>query len=199
MAHDSTSNDPFAFFARVFAEAEAHEHIPYAQAATLSTVDGDRADARIVLVHAFDGDGFLFGSDTRSGKAEQLRRRPGAALTFHWQPLERQVRIRGHVEGGTDEESDLTFDDRPRESRITAWASQQSREVTSREALESRFELARGRFDDSQPVPRPDSWRAYRLVPDAVEFWSARRFRLHERVLFRRQPNGDWQRRLLEP
>ena len=191
--------DPFEQFAAWYNEADGHESVRYAHAATLATSGRNGPDARIVLVHGWSGGGFIFGSDTRSAKAEQLRHDPSAALVFYWPELERQVRLRGRIEDGGEDESDQTFDDRPRESRITAWSSQQSRAIASREVLERRFDEARARFDDSQPVPRPDTWRAYRLVPKVFEFWSARRFRLHERIIYRRQPNGDWRRGVLEP
>lgn len=197
MSH--SPHDPFADFAAWLAEAEAHEAVRYAHAATLSTVGISGPDARVVLVHGWNGGGFVFGTDTRSVKAEQLRHEPAAALTFHWDPLERQVRIRGQVELGSEAEGDQSFDDRPQASRITAWASQQSREIASREVLERRFEEARARFGDSRAVPRPDTWRAYRLIPRVFEFWSARSFRLHERILYVRQPNGDWRRGVLQP
>ena len=107
------------------------------------------------------------------------------------------MRIRGRVEAATDAEADLTFDDRPRASRVTAWAACQSRPVGGRDVLEARYAEASSRFADA-PVPRPETWRAYRLVPSAIEFWQARRYRLHERQLFERQGTG-WRVTLLEP
>lgn len=190
---------PIPTFLEWLADAEDHDAIRYANAATLATVEGDGVDARVVLVHRVDARGFLFGSDTRSPKARQLRRHPAAALTFYWGPLDRQVRIRGDVVLATATDANHTFDDRPRESRITAWVCQQSREVAGRPVLERRFAEALERFDEDQTVPRPDTWRAYRLAPTRLEFWQARPYRLHERHVFEREPNGDWRSTVLEP
>ncbi|MEM1181678.1 MAG: pyridoxamine 5'-phosphate oxidase [Acidobacteriota bacterium] len=195
----SPSDDPIMILLEWLADAAEHDAIQYAGAATLATVDGDGADARIVLVHEVDGRGLLFGTDTRSPKAHQLRLHPSAALTFYWSPLERQIRIRGTVELADEAAAEKTFDDRPRGSRITAWACQQSREVSDRRVLEGRFAQAEGRFDAGHPVPRPDTWRAYRLVPESLEFWTAQRFRLHDRQAFQKEPNGRWRRFTLEP
>ncbi|MEO1084293.1 MAG: pyridoxal 5'-phosphate synthase [Acidobacteriota bacterium] len=198
-AAPNPAEDPVDVLLEWLADAEAHADIRYAGAATLATVDGDGVDARVILVHAVDDRGLLFGTDTRSPKARQLRSNPAAALTLYWGPLERQVRVRGAVEPCDGDAADETFNDRPRGSRVTAWACQQSREVTDRGVIESRFSEAEALFAAAPEVPRPDTWRAYRLVPERFELWSAGRFRLHRRRGFERKPGGGWRRYTLEP
>lgn len=194
-----TSTEPIRRFARWYEEATSHEAIRYPHAACLATVGREGADARVVLVHAVDATGFVFGTDIRSTKARQLARDPNAALVFDWSILDRQVRIRGPVEMASDSDADLTFDDRPRPSRITAWAAEQSRTIANRAALEARWQEAARRFEDDRPVPRPESWRAYRLRPQSIELWRAGARRLHDRARYLRGANGVWQRARLQP
>lgn len=194
-----TSPDPIDHFAAWFAEAAAHAAIRYAHAACLATTGDDGADARMVLVHGFGAAGFVFGTDARSTKARQLVRDPRAALNFHWDALDRQVRIRGRVHAGTTADRERSFDDRPRDSRITAWVSQQSRPVASRDVLEQRWRAAESRFAGSPLIPRPDTWCAFCLVPDSIELWQARRHRLHDRICYTRAGDGRWRRTILEP
>ncbi|MEM6785604.1 MAG: pyridoxamine 5'-phosphate oxidase [Bacteroidota bacterium] len=191
--------DPLARFADWFAAAEAHAAIRYPHAMTLATVDADGVpDARIVLCHAFDARGFAFMTDARSPKAQHLAAYPQAALVFYWEPLERQVRIRGRVEPSTDAAADAYFAERPRRSRITAWASVQSAPLDDRAGLEDRMAEHDDRFADVEPVARPPHWRAFCVVPDRVEFWQAAARRLHHRVRYDRDAAG-WTRTLLEP
>ncbi|MEM1204423.1 MAG: pyridoxal 5'-phosphate synthase [Acidobacteriota bacterium] len=192
-----TPSDPFAAFGEWMREAEAHPAIRYAHAATLATVDeGDLPDARVVLVHRFDPGGFVFSTDSRSPKAAQLSRRPAAALVFYWGPLDRQVRIRGNVAEGTEEESDHCFEERPRGSRLTAWGPPQSSELGK--PLGAAWAVAEARFEDQPRVPRPEHWRAYRLRPTSIELWRAARHRLHDRRRYERSSDG-WRRVHLVP
>ncbi|MDY7094137.1 MAG: pyridoxal 5'-phosphate synthase [Acidobacteriota bacterium] len=169
----------------------AEAGIRYPHAATLSTVDSSceespRPDARIVLIHEHGPEGLLFSTDDQSPKAQQLQHNPEAAVVFYWGATERQVRVRGRVVLGSEEESDRCFEERPRESRVTAWASRQGAGLASREELEKAWEAAAGRFAGVEMVPRPAHWRAYRLVAREVEFWQAAARRLHHRGLYRR-------------
>lgn len=183
-------NDPFERFAAWLAEAEAREpNNPSAM--SLATVDADgRPSLRMVLLRGHDARGFVFYTNLDSRKGRELRERPVAALCFHWKSLERQVRIEGRVETVTAEEADAYFAGRPKDSQIGAWASKQSQPLTARFELESRV-AKYGLLYGIGKVPRPPFWSGYRVVPDAIEFWEERPFRLHDRTLFRRS-GDDW-------
>ncbi len=177
------SKDPFELFGSWFNEALEKEKVKYPNAMCLSTVDEDGLpDARFVLLKEFDRNGFVFYTNTLSRKGLQLKRFPYAALTFYWDELMRQVRIRGKVEPLSDREADEYFRTRPYEHRISAWASNQSEILYSRELLERRFEYYRKLL--RKDVPRPKYWSGYRLVPFEFEFWQGREFRLHDRWLY---------------
>ena len=165
----------------------------------LATADPEgRPSVRMVLLKDFDDDGFVFYTNLESRKAGQLRANPWAALCFHWQPLQAQVRIEGSVEPVNDEEADAYFATRLRGSQIGAWASLQSQRLKSYAELEQRVLDIEQRFAGGE-VPRPPFWSGYRLVPDLMEFWSGRPNRLHERELFERSPDGGWVVRMLYP
>lgn len=188
--------DPLPELARWVAAAVA-AGIDEPNAMTLATVDAEgRPDARVVLLRGLDHGAVWFTNRT-SAKGTQLGARPEAALVLHWQPLERQVRLRGGVAPLTDAESDAYFAGRPRASRIAAWASDQSRPVADRAALETAVAAAEARFGDGD-VPRPPDWGGYRLVPTEVEFWQGRRSRLHDRLRYHRVGDG-WERTRLQP
>ncbi len=182
--------EPFSHFAELLDRAR-HSDIKEPTAMTLATVGLDGIpSARMVLLKSFDDRGFTFFTNLGSRKAAELSRTPTAALCFHWQPLELQVRIRGTVERVSDEEADAYFATRPRGSQIGAWASLQSRPLTSREVLETRVLEIEQRFA-GQEVPRPDSWSGYRVVPEEIEFWAARSSRLHEREVYTYDPEAE--------
>jgi pyridoxamine 5'-phosphate oxidase len=189
--------EPIGLFVDWLAEAGAHE-VNDANAMTLSTLDGDSMpDARIVLLKDVDDRGFTFYSNSQSDKGVELAQRPVAALTFHWKSLRRQVRVRGRVEPVTVEEADAYFASRARESRIGAWASDQSRPLDTRDTLEVAVARETARFEGAE-VPRPEHWTGWRVVPQSVEFWRDRPFRLHDRLRFTR--DGDaWTRQRLWP
>ncbi len=190
-------SEPISTFVQWLAKAKAHEpNDPNAM--SLATVDAEgHPDCRIVLLKDVDQTGFSFYSNAQSAKGLQLSQNPMAALNFHWKTLRRQVRIRGRVEPVTSEEADAYFASRARESRIGAWASTQSRTLDDRAALEAAVERETARFSDSE-VPRPHHWTGWRLVPQTMEFWRDRPFRLHDRVVFEQSPEG-WLRRRLWP
>ena len=169
-----------------------------ANAMTLATVDAwGLPDARVVLLKDVDARGFTFYSNRESAKGEALAAHPSAALLFHWKSLRRQVRVRGTVEPVSVAEADAYFASRARESRIGAWASEQSRPLDSREALERAVARETARFADAD-VPRPERWTGWRVIPDSVEFWRDRPFRLHDRLRFDRAGEG-WSRTRLWP
>jgi pyridoxamine 5'-phosphate oxidase len=193
----SMGTDPFDLFDEWFAEARASEaNEPEAMALATSGADG-QPSVRMVLLKAHGPEGFAFYTHEGSAKGEDLRENPQAALLFHWKSLCRQVRIEGLVERVSDAEADVYFATRARDSQLGAWASDQSRSLDDRATFEQRFEEAERRFEGSD-VPRPATWGGYRVVPDRIEFWTAREHRLHERRLFTR--DGDsWTEGLLYP
>ncbi len=192
--------DPIEEYRRWQASVAAGKLVRYAEAACLSTVDEHGApDSRIILVHYVDHQGaFIFSTDERSTKVSQFARQPRAALSFDWSAHDRQVRVRGVIEMADDRASDRCFDERPRGSRITAWASLQSQAIEDPRQLTQRYATAAVRLSDTEPVPRPATWRAYRLKPTEIELWQARRHRLHDRRKFVRTDTG-WSMTLLEP
>ena len=197
LLESQAASSPFEQFTRWFDEALAAE-VPEPNAMTLATVrtDGQPA-ARIVLLKQVDARGFTFFTNYLSDKGRALAANPRAALLFHWVALERQVRIEGTVEKIDAAESDAYFQSRPLESRLGAWASEQSKEVPDRatlEASEARFAAQYG----EQP-PRPPHWGGYRLVPQSIEFWQGRPSRLHDRIVFYRQADGGWRIARLSP
>ena len=189
--------DPLTLFDEWFAEASASEtNEPEAMTVATAGADG-QPSAPMVLLKAHGPEGFVFYTHEQSAKGKDLAENPRAALLFHWKPLCRQVRIEGNVERVSDAEADAYFASRARDSQLGAWASDQSRPLDSRATFEHRFEEAKRRFDGTD-VPRPPSWGGYRVVPERIEFWTARTHRLHERRLFTLQ-DGSWSEGLLYP
>jgi pyridoxamine 5'-phosphate oxidase len=194
-AERDTHDDPIALFAERYAKAASVCAEP--DAMVLSTVDGDgRPSGRYVLLKAVDSRGFVFYTNLQSRKARAMTANPRAALTFYWPP-EQQVRVEGRIEAVSDAEADAYFATRPREFQVGAWASTQSSALASRAALDARVAEARERFAD-KAVPRPPFWSGYRVVPDAIEFWTRDPHRLHNRLVFERR-DGTWVQSLLFP
>ena len=195
----TAADEPFRLFSEWLKDAERSEpNDPNAM--TLATVDPDGLpDARMVLLKGLDDRGFVFYTNTESAKGRELTTHPKAALVFHWKSLRRQVRVRGPVERVTDAEADAYFATRPRLSQIGAWASQQSRPLEGRFALEAAVATTTARYAVGS-VPRPPHWTGFRILPVQIEFWHDRPFRLHDRVVFKREnPEIDWEKSRLYP
>lgn len=194
--HDADP-DPIKQFSKWFEEALAAK-MPEPNAMSVATVGSNgRPSSRILLLKDVDARGFSWFTNYTSRKAQDLEHNPYAALTFHWVELERQVRIEGKVERVPAAESDAYFGIRPLKSRLGAHASDQSKTIDSREHLEKKFDDAEQQFGDKPP--RPLHWGGYRLTPEVIEFWQGRSSRLHDRVLYTRAADGNWQRQRLQP
>ena len=189
--------DPIELFRTWLKDAAAKEPND-ANAMALSTVDeSGLPDVRMVLLKDVDDRGFVFYTNLESAKGRQLAAQPKAALLFHWKSLRRQVRVRGQVTPVSEAEADAYFATRARPAQLGAWASDQSRPLPDRLALEKRIADAGLRFGLGK-VPRPPHWSGFRVEPQTIEFWRDRPFRLHERLVFD-QTEGGWTTRRLFP
>jgi len=200
----AAAGDPFDLFGGWLQEAVASEpNDPNAMA--LATVDGDGLpNVRMVLLKGMDGAGhpdrgFVFYTNLESAKGRELAGNMMAACVFHWKSLRRQVRIRGPVVAVTAEEADAYYATRHRGSRVGAWASAQSRPLSSRAELAASVAGYAARYAVGT-IPRPPHWSGFRIIPVEIEFWCDRLFRLHERAVFRREgPQSPWQKLKLYP
>lgn len=202
-------DDPFEWFERWFdladgegAASSAHP-LKYPNAATLSTTSADGSpSSRVILLKQWDRRGFVFYTNYRSKKAQDLDENPRAAMLFYWRRLDRQIRIEGPCRRVDEETSDAYFASRPRASQIGAWASNQSSPIDSRDALLESYEHWESEFEGRE-VPRPDHWGGFRLSPRRMEFWRAGEARLHDRWEFvaddKTLEDGEWTRRRLNP
>lgn len=191
------SPEPFELFAAWLEDASASEpNDPNAVA--LATVDPDGLpNVRMVLLKGFDEAGFVFYTNYESAKGREILASKKAAMCFHWKSLRRQVRVRGPVEPVSAAEADAYYATRPRGSRIGAWASKQSHPLESRFALERAVAEYTARYAIGE-IPRPAHWSGFRIVPETIEFWHDRPFRLHDRVVFSRSGDG-WEKSRLYP
>ncbi len=196
--------EPYLLFEGWFAEATRHEiNDPNAMALATSDTDGF-PNVRMVLLKGVDGHGtpnrgFVFYTNLESAKGRELAANPRAALVMHWKSLHRQVRVRGTVNAVSADEADAYFASRARQSRIGAWASEQSRPLESRFALEKALAVTTAKFGISE-IPRPAHWSGFRITPLEMEFWHDRPYRLHERIVFRRPtPDASWTKTRLYP
>ena len=194
-AVSGTSGDPLKLFARWFREAK-RAGTPLPEAMALATADAKgKPSTRMVLLRGTGPRGFVFYTNYESRKARELAGNPRAAFVFHWPSIKKQVRGEGRVERVSRQESSRYFASRPRESRLSAWASPQSTEILDRVLLEEELARARARFSGKE-IPCPPFWGGFRIVLDTVEFWEERPHRLHDRVLFQRTDRGWIQHRL---
>ena len=189
--------DPMKQFEKWFKDAlNANLKEPNAMALATSTKPG-KPSVRIVLLKSYDENGFVFFTNYESRKGKELKENPVAALSFWWRELGRQVRIEGNVGKISRKESEAYFQSRPFVSQISAWASDQSRVLASREILENRYSQLKKEYE-GKSVPCPPYWGGYRLLPDSFEFWQGWANRLHDRILYTQTENG-WKIERLAP
>lgn len=198
LTESQANPDPIVQFQEWFQQAAAALTEPNAM--TLATVSpAGQPSARVVLLKGLEEGDFIFYTNYESRKGRELDENPRAALVFHWPELERQVRVEGSVRRVSSGQSDAYFASRPRGSRLSAWASEQSAPVTGREELEDRLSRLERRFEGAEAVPRPPYWGGYALRPESIEFWQGREDRLHDRLVYLRAAGGAWIRSRLAP
>lgn len=198
LAEESAAADPIEQFGRWFREAVA-AGLPEPNAMVVATASPDGApSARTVLLKGYAERGFAFFTNLGSAKAGDLAANPRAALLFPWHPLERQVRVVGDVRELPRSEVEDYFASRPRDSQLGAWASRQSTVIPGREVLAEGFAAAAQRWQGT-PVPAPEFWGGFLVVPSTVEFWQGRESRLHDRLRYTRVDGGGWRRERLAP
>ncbi len=196
--NDHITENPFDLFQEWLKTATENE-INDPNAMNLATADKQgHPSNRMVLLNGLDERGFVFYTNAQSRKGEQLLENPFAALCFHWKSVRKQVRIEGRVEVVSDKESDAYYNSRPRQSRIGAWASQQSRVLEQFSDLEGAVKKYEAKFEGQDVIPRPDYWKGFRVIPERIEFWIDGEFRLHRRYVFERT-NGSWNRFMINP
>ncbi|RYD79775.1 MAG: pyridoxamine 5'-phosphate oxidase [Sphingobacteriales bacterium] len=198
LSEESVEKEPIKQFRIWFKDALAAEiHEPNAMALGTCGADG-QPSVRIVLLKDFDEKGFVFYTNYNSNKGKDLAENPKAAITFLWLGLERQIRIEGTVEKVSAQDSDAYFESRPFGSRLGAWSSPQSQEISKEELLQ-REENFKEKYEKNETVPRPEHWGGYRLIPQTIEFWQGRPSRMHDRILYKLDETGNWRTTRLAP
>jgi pyridoxamine 5'-phosphate oxidase len=198
LSETESDPNPFIQFKKWFEQALAAQ-LPEPNAMTLATATPDgQPSARMVLLKDFDEQGFVLFTNYNSHKGQELAANPHAALVFWWAELERQVRIVGTVEKISSEQSDSYFEMRPPNSRLGAWASNQSEVIPGREVLEQQLQEFQQKYEN-QEVPRPPHWGGYRVIPREIEFWQGRPSRLHDRLLYTHLDHSNWKIERLSP
>ena len=191
-------DDPFKLFEKWFDEAKKKEiNDPNALALGTASKTGIPS-VRMVLLKGFDNNGFIFYTNLNSQKGNELRDNPNATMCFHWKSLLRQIRIEGAAEQVSDTEADEYYSSRKYESRIGAWASNQSSEISNRKELTESIRNFKSKYPEQNNVPRPKHWSGWRLKPRSIEFWLDGEFRIHERLKYIKEKN-DWKKILLSP
>lgn len=191
--------EPLALFASWFKDAEEHPEIGEPNAMSLATIGKDQfPKTRVVLLKSFGPEGFTFFTNYNSEKARDLAQNPGLCLSFFWPALERQIIIKGKAIKTSERESSEYFRMRPRGSQLSAWASNQSEEISSREVLEDEINDLKKKFEGKE-IPRPAHWGGYLVRPVSFEFWQGRQNRLHDRIIFTSVESKKWIKKRLAP
>ncbi len=191
-------DDPLALFKIWMSEAEKKE-INDPNAFALATTNKDNEPSvRMVLLKGLSQEGFVFYTNLDSSKSNDLKKNPKASLCFHWKSLQRQVRISGNVNQVNDKEADEYFNSRPYESKIGAWASDQSKVMNKREELLKKIDEFKKKYKDANNVPRPKNWSGWCLNPSSIEFWLGDKYRIHERLKYNKISN-NWKKEILYP
>ena len=191
-------NDPIELFKIWMSEAEKKE-INDPNALSLATSNkNNEPSVRMVLLKGLSSKGFVFYTNLNSPKSLDLKNNSKAAMCFHWKSLQRQIRISGSVTQVTDEEADLYYNSRPYESRIGAWASDQSKIMIERKELIKKIEEFKKKYNDEENLPRPKHWSGWRLNPSSIEFWLGDDFRMHERLKYNKD-GKNWSKEILYP
>ena len=192
-------SNPIQQFNLWFEQALAADLIePNAMTLATATADG-KPSARIVLLKGVSEQGFVFYTNYGSQKGRQLIANPYAALVFHWDKLERQIRIEGKVEKLSSVESLEYFHSRPKASQLGAWTSNQSQVIANREVLEQKLASLQAQYSDEDTIPLPEHWGGFRVVPNRLEFWQGRPSRLHDRLVYDLEADGSWSISRLAP
>ena len=191
-------DDPLELFKSWMSEAEKKE-IRDPTASSLATANSaGQPNVRMVLLKGLSSEGFVFYTNLNSSKSCDLKENPKAAMCFHWKSFNRQIRILGNVTQVDDKEADLYFNSRPYESKINAWASDQSNPMNERSELLKKIEDFKNKYKNEKNVPRPLYWSGWRLKPSSIEFWLHRDNRNHERLRYNKTPKG-WEKEILYP
>ncbi len=190
--------DPLELFKIWMKEAEKKE-INDPNALSLATTNSNNEpDVRMVLLKGLSSKGFIFYTNLNSKKSKDIKKTPKAAMCFHWKSLQRQIRILGNVVQVSDQEADVYFNSRPYESRIGAWASEQSKVMGSREELSKKISEFKNKFKDEKNLPRPEHWSGWCLNPSSIEFWLGDKYRIHERLKYNKI-SSTWKKEILYP
>ena len=190
--------DPLALFTIWLAEAEKKE-INDPNALSLATTNSkNEPSVRMVLLKGLSKKGFVFYTNLNSPKSYDLKKNPKAEMCFHWKSLQRQIRIFGNINQVSDEEADIYFNSRPYESRIGAWASDQSQVMEKREDFLKKIEEFKKKYKDANNIPRPKNWSGWCLNPLSFEFWLGDKFRIHERLKYSKV-SKNWKKEILYP
>ena len=193
------SANPFTQFG-VWLKEALNAEIPEPNALTLATVGSDGIpSARIVLLKGYSEDGFVFYTNYKSDKGQEMAANPNVSLVFLWLGLQRQIRIQGKVKKISAANSTTYFQSRPKQSQIGAMASNQSETVANRQVLEDNYERIAKQYEGVEKLPRPEHWGGYCVVPTSIEFWQGRRSRLHDRIVYKREENNNWRIERLAP
>tara|TARA_B100001123_G_C14684421_1_gene778760 strand:- start:39 stop:623 length:585 start_codon:yes stop_codon:yes gene_type:complete len=191
-------DDPIELFKIWISEAEKKEINDPNALSLATTSEKNKPSVRMVLLKGLSAKGFVFYTNLNSPKSHDLKKNPEAAMCFHWKSLQRQVRISGIITQVSDKEADIYFNTRPYDSRIGAWASDQSKVMKERKELSEKIEDFKNKYKDEKNLPRPNYWSGWCLKPESIEFWLGDEFRIHERLRYRKVSN-NWEKEILYP